>query len=79
MLEQIVAVLDGIAIVAGIVLVLSVPVWLVSGTVGAVLDAVHRRRHRAMGGGRRWRLARRGRVLIRGWLAGPRRRLPRRG
>jgi hypothetical protein len=45
MLEQIVAVLDGIAIVAGIVLVLSVPVWLVSGTVGAVLDAVHRHRH----------------------------------
>jgi hypothetical protein len=46
MLEQIVAVLDGIAIVIGIVLGLSVPVWLVSGTVGAVLDAVHRRRHR---------------------------------
>lgn len=41
MLEHLVTILDAIAISAGVLFILSVPVWIIGTTIGGVLDAVH--------------------------------------
>jgi hypothetical protein len=44
MLDQLVTILDAVAVTFGVLFILSVPVWIIGTAVGGVLDAVHHHR-----------------------------------